>query len=143
MKTSNNGIELIKRHEGLRLNAYKCTSGKLTIGYGHTKGVKIGQTITEEEAERLLREDLIVAENEINRHNLNLNQNQFDALVSFVFNVGVGNFQTSTLLKKIKLDPNNKSIENEFKSWVYSGGKVSLGLIKRRKEEAELYFNKN
>jgi len=143
MKTSNNGIELIKRHEGLRLNAYKCTSGKLTIGYGHTKGVKIGQTITEEEAERLLREDLIVAENEINRHNLNLNQNQFDALVSFVFNVGIGNFQTSTLLKKIKLDPNNKSIENEFKSWVYSGGKVSLGLIKRRKEEAELYFNKN
>ena len=143
MKTSNNGIELIKRHEGLRLNAYKCTSGKLTIGYGHTKGVKIGQTITKEEAERLLREDLIVAENEINRHNLNLNQNQFDALVSFVFNVGVGNFQTSTLLKKIKLDPNNKSIENEFKRWVYSGGKVSLGLIKRRKEEAELYFNKN
>jgi len=143
MKTSNNGIELIKRHEGLRLNAYKCTSGKLTIGYGHTKGVKIGQTITEEEAERLLREDLIVAENEINRHNLNLNQNQFDALVSFVFNVGIGNFQTSTLLKKIKLDPNNKSIENEFKRWVYSGGKVSLGLIKRRKEEAELYFNKN
>ena len=115
MKTSNNGIELIKRHEGLRLNAYKCTSGKLTIGYGHTKGVKIGQTITKEEAERLLREDLIVAENEINRHNLNLNQNQFDALVSFVFNVGIGNFQTSTLLKKIKLDPNNKSIENEFK----------------------------
>lgn len=143
MKTSNNGIEFIKRHEGLRLNAYKCTSGKPTIGYGHTKGVKIGQTITKEEAERLLREDLIVAENEINRHNLNLNQNQFDALVSFVFNVGIGNFQTSTLLKKIKLDPNNKSIENEFKRWIYSGGKVSLGLIKRRKEEAELYFSEN
>lgn len=140
MKTSDNGIEFIKKHEGLRLKAYLCPSGKPTIGYGHTKGVKLGDVITEEEAEQLLREDLIVVENEINRHNLNLNQNQFDALVSFVYNVGIGNFRSSTLLKKIKANPNDESIANEFKRWVYSNGKRLPGLVKRREEEAKLYF---
>jgi lysozyme len=140
MKTSDNGIELIKRFEGLRLKAYLCPAGKPTIGYGHTEGVKPGQTITEEEAEQLLREDLIVVENEINKHNLDINQNQFDALASFVYNVGVGNFRTSTLLKKIKADPNDKTIANEFKRWVYSNGKKLPGLVKRREEEAKLYF---
>lgn len=140
MKTSDNGIEFIKKHEGLRLKAYLCPAGKPTIGYGHTEGVKPGQTITEEEAEQLLREDLIVVENEINKHNLDINQNQFDALVSFVYNVGVGNFRTSTLLKKIKTDPNDKTIANEFKRWVYSNGKKLPGLAKRREEEAKLYF---
>lgn len=140
MKTSDNGIEFIKKHEGLRLKAYLCPSGKPTIGYGRTKGVKLGDVITEEEAEQLLREDLIVVENEINRHNLNLNQNQFDALVSFVYNVGIGNFRSSTLLKKIKANPNDESIANEFKRWVYSNGKRLPGLVKRREEEAELYF---
>ena len=140
MKTSDNGIEFIKKHEGLRLKAYLCPAGKWTIGYGHTKGVKPGQVVTKEEAERLLREDLIVVENEINRHNLNINQNQFDALASFVYNVGVGNFRTSTLLKKIKANPNDKTIANKFKRWVYSNGKRLPGLVKRREEEAELYF---
>jgi len=140
MKISDNGIELIKKHEGLRLEAYLCPAGKWTIGYGHTKGVKPGQVVTKEEAERLLREDLIVVENEINRHNLNINQNQFDALASFVYNVGVGNFRTSTLLKKIKANPNDKTIANEFKRWVYSNGKKLPGLVKRREEEAKLYF---
>ena len=140
MKTSDKGIGLIKRFEGLRLKAYLCPAGKPTIGYGHTKDVKLGDVITEEEAEQLLREDLIVVENEINRHNLNLNQNQFDALVSFVYNVGIGNFRTSTLLKKIKANPNDKTIANEFKRWVYSNGKRLPGLVKRREEEAELYF---
>lgn len=140
MKTSDNGIELIKRFEGLRLKAYLCPAGKPTIGYGHTKDVKLGDVITEEEAEQLLREDLIAVENEINKHNLNLNQNQFDALVSFVYNVGIGNFRSSTLLKKIKANPNDESIANEFKRWVYSNGKRLPGLVKRREEEAELYF---
>ena len=140
MKISDNGIELIKKHEGLRLEAYLCPAGKPTIGYGHTKDVKLGDVITEEEAEQLLREDLIVVENEINKHNLDINQNQFDALVSFVYNVGVGNFRTSTLLKKIKTDPNDKTIANEFKRWVYSNGKKLPGLVKRREEEAKLYF---
>ena len=140
MKTSDKGIGLIKRFEGLRLKAYLCPSGKPTIGYGHTKDVKLGDVITEEEAEQLLLEDLIVVENEINKHNLDINQNQFDALVSFVYNVGVGNFRTSTLLKKIKTDPNDKTIANEFKRWVYSNGKKLPGLVKRREEEAKLYF---
>lgn len=141
MKTSDNGIELIKRFEGLRLKAYLCPAGKPTIGYGHTKDVKLGDVITEEEAEQLLREDLIVVENEINRHNLNINQNQFDALASFVYNVGVGNFRTSTLLKKIKTDPNDKTIANEFMRWIYADGKPLNGLKKRRKMEADLYFS--
>jgi len=140
MKTSDKGIGLIKRFEGLRLKAYLCPAGKPTIGYGHTKDVKLGDVITEEEAEQLLLEDLIVVENEINKHNLDINQNQFDALVSFVYNVGVGNFRTSTLLKKIKTDPNDKTIANEFKRWVYSNGKKLPGLVKRREEEAKLYF---
>ncbi len=140
MKTSDKGIGLIKRFEGLRLKAYLCPAGKPTIGYGHTKDVKLGDVITEEEAEQLLLEDLIVVENEINKHNLDINQNQFDALVSFVYNVGVGNFRTSTLLKKIKTDPNDKTIANEFKRWVYSNGKKPPGLVKRREEEAKLYF---
>ena len=140
MKTSDKGIGLIKRFEGLRLKAYLCPAGKPTIGYGHTKGVKLGDVITEEEAEQLLLEDLIVVENEINKHNLDINQNQFDALVSFVYNVGVGNFRTSTLLKKIKANPNDKTIANEFKRWVYSNGKRLPGLVKRREEEAKLYF---
>ena len=140
MKTSDKGIGLIKRFEGLRLKAYLCPAGKPTIGYGHTKDVKLGDVITEKEAEQLLLEDLIVVENEINKHNLDINQNQFDALVSFVYNVGVGNFRTSTLLKKIKTDPNDKTIANEFKRWVYSNGKKLPGLVKRREEEAKLYF---
>ena len=138
MRTSNKGIELIKNYEGLRLEAYVCPAGKPTIGYGHTKNVKLGQKITVEEAEQFFKEDLIIVENEINRHNLNINQNQFDALASFIYNVGIGNFKTSTLLKKIKANPNDKSIENEFKRWIYSGGKVLPGLIKRRNEEAKL-----
>lgn len=141
MKTSDNGIELIKRFEGLRLKAYLCPAGKPTIGYGHTKDVKLGDVITEEEAEQLLREDLIVVENEINRHNLNINQNQFDALVSFVYNVGQGNFERSTLLKKIKSNPNDLSIRNEFMRWIYADGKPLNGLKKRRKMEADLYFS--
>lgn len=141
MRTSNKGIELIKNYEGLRLEAYVCPAGKPTIGYGHTKNVKLGQKTTVEEAEQFFKEDLIIVENEINRHNLNINQNQFDALASFVYNIGIENFKTSTLLKKIKANPNDKSIENEFKRWIYSGGKVFPGTIKRRNEEAKLYFS--
>ena len=88
MRTSRKGIEFIKAHEGLRLDAYLCPAGVPTIGYGHTHGVKMGDRITEEQAEKFLIDDLIVAETEVNRYGLNINQNQFDALVSFVYNVG-------------------------------------------------------
>jgi lysozyme len=141
MKTSQRGIELIKKHEGLRLAAYLCPAGIPTIGYGHTKGVKLGQVITETEAEQFLIEDLKTSEQEIDSHNLRLNQNQFDALVSFVFNVGAGNFRSSTLLRRVKLNPNDNDIENQFKRWVYANGRVLPGLIKRRNDETKLYFS--
>ncbi|MCL1933978.1 MAG: lysozyme [Candidatus Azobacteroides sp.] len=145
MKTSDRGIELISSHEGLRLNAYKCPAGVWTIGFGHTKGVKQGDVITVTEALELLREDVRDAENTVNKNLPNPNQNQFDALVSFVFNVGSGNFQSSTLLKKAKANPNDKSIADEFAKWNKarngSGNLVELpGLTKRRREEADLYF---
>ena len=86
--------------------------------------------------------DLIVAETEVNRYGFDLTQNQFDALVSFVFNVGAGNFRSSTLLKRLKSNPNDPDIENQFKKWVYDNGKVLPGLVRRRDEEAKLYFNR-
>lgn len=142
MKTSNKGIDLIKKYEGFRAKAYKCPADKWTIGYGHTRNVKPTDVITLHEAERFLRQDVEFAEKEVNRHNLDINQNQFDALVSFVFNLGVGNFARSTLLRKIKSNPNDPTIRKEFERWIYAGGKVLNGLVRRRKEEAELYFMK-
>jgi lysozyme len=140
MRTSRTGIELIKAHEGLRLDAYICPAGVPTIGYGHTYNVKIGERITAEQAERFLIDDLAVVEREINRYGFDLTQNQFDALVSFVYNIGAGNFRSSTLLKRLKANPNDPDIANQFKRWVYGGGKVLPGLVRRRNEEAKLYF---
>ena len=142
MKTSSKGIELIKRHEGFRARAYQCPAGVWTIGYGHTRGVKSGDVIDKAQGERFLVQDLQTAEREVNSHGLIINQNQLDALVSFVFNVGVGNFSRSTLLRKLKVNTNDASISYELSRWKYAGGKVLPGLVKRRKEEAELYFNK-
>ena len=140
MRTSRKGIEFIKAHEGLRLDAYLCPAGVPTIGYGHTHGVKMGDRITEEQAEMLLIDDLIVVEREVNRYGLNINQNQFDALVSFVYNVGARNFRSSTLLKRLKANPNDPDIANQFKRWVYCDGKVLPGLVRKRNDEAKLYF---
>lgn len=144
MKTSNKGIELIKQFEGLRLKAYRDSGGKWTIGYGHTGGVKSGDVITAQQANDFLIRDIKMAENAINGLNLNLTQNQFDALVSFVFNVGTGNFGTSTLRKKLINNPDDPSIFDEFKRWKYgkvNGKSVVLpGLVKRREAEAKLYM---
>lgn len=142
MKTSSKGIEFIKRHEGFRARAYKCPAGVWTIGYGHTRGVNNGDVITKEQGERFLIQDLQTAEREVNSHGLIINQNQFDALVSFVFNVGVGNFSRSTLLRKLKVNTNDSTISYEFSRWKNGGGKVLPGLVKRRKEESELYFKR-
>ena len=105
MTTSDLGIELIKKHEGFRSKAYRCSANVLTIGFGHTLNVKSTDVITKEQGEYFLRQDVEYAEKEVNKHNLNINQNQFDALVSFVFNLGVGNFARSTLLRRIKAHP--------------------------------------
>ena len=141
MKTSPKGIALIKEFEGLRLKAYKCPGGVWTIGYGHTAGVKPGMTITEEQAEQLLKEDLIVFEKAVNNQNLSINQNQFDALVSFTYNVGTGNFSSSTLLRKVRANPLDNSIMDEFLRWVYSKGRDLPGLQRRRLAEMKLYFS--
>lgn len=115
MKTSNNGIILIKSFESFDEKTYRCPSGILTIGYGHTGiDVKSEQVITEQRACELLAIDLSVAEHVVNAQNLKINQNQFDALVSFVYNCGTGNFQKSTLLKIIKVNPNSINITKEF-----------------------------
>lgn len=140
MRTSKNGLELIKAHEGLRLQAYKCPAGVWTIGYGHTSTAKQGMTITAQQAEELLRTDLTTAERAVSSHGLGLNQNRFDALVSFVFNVGSGNFARSTLLRKIRTNPADAAIAAEFFKWNKGGGKVLPGLVKRRQDEAALYF---
>ena len=122
------------------MKAYQDVAGVWTIGYGSTGGVREGDTINEVQAETLLSEDLRTAEREVNRHKLNINQNQFDALVSFAFNIGTGAFRNSTLLKRIKIDVNHPDIPNQFNRWIYGGGKVLPGLVRRRNEEAKLYF---
>lgn len=140
LRTSTKGLQIIKSHEGLRLEAYLCPARVWTIGYGHTGTAKEGQQITPEKAEELLIEDLRHSERVVNSYGLDINQNQFDALVSFVFNVGSGNFARSTLLKKVIQDPNDTTISDEFKRWNKGGGRTLPGLTKRRAEEAQLYF---
>ena len=111
MKITNEGINLIKKFEGLRLEAYLCPAGVWTIGYGHTKGVKKGQVITQLEADNLLKEDLSSFEKGVTSLiKSNINQNQFDSLVSFAFNLGLSNLKSSTLLKKE--NANTKLIQN-------------------------------
>lgn len=141
MRTSRNGINLIKSFEGLRLHAYKCPAGVLTIGYGHTAGVREGDVIDAQKAEQLLVEDLRQFEEVVGRECPGISQNQFDALVSFVFNVGTGNFLKSTLLKCVKANPENVNIRYELSRWNKGGGVVLSGLIRRRKAEADLYFS--
>jgi lysozyme len=141
MKISEKGLSIIKKYEGLKLSAYKCPAGVWTIGFGHTKTAKKGMVITYEQAIELLKSDVIYAENTVSKTQIILTQNQFDALVSFVFNVGYDNFLKSTLLKLVKKDVFNPAISHQFCRWVYGGGKVLPGLVKRRKDEAKLYFS--
>ena len=141
MNTSPKGIALIKEFEGLRLKAYQCPGGVWTIGYGHTAGVKPGIVISEAQAEEYLKADLIAFERYLNGLGLALNQNQFDALVSFIYNVGTGNFSNSTLLRKVRANPQENSIMDEFLRWVYSKGRVLPGLQRRRLAEMKLYFS--
>lgn len=141
MKTSPKGIALIKEFEGLRLKAYKCPGDVWTIGYGHTAGVKHGMVISERQAEEYLKADLIAFEKYLNGLGLALNQNQFDALISFIYNVGTGNFSSSTLLRKVRANPQDNFIMDEFLSWVYSKGRVLPGLQRRRLAEMKLYFS--
>jgi|688.fasta_scaffold170679_2 lysozyme len=146
---SEKGLSLIKSYEGLKLEAYLCPAKVWTIGYGSTfylnnSRVKQGDKLNSiNEANSLLLHSLknyeacVIA----GIKNAKINQNQFDALVSFTYNVGCAGFIRSTLLKLILINPNNELIKEEFKKWNKAGGKVLNGLIKRRKEEYELYFS--
>lgn len=141
MRTSQRGINLIKSFESLRLEAYRCPAGIYTIGYGHTAGVRRGDVIDEQKAEQLLAEDLRKFEAVVNRVCPGINQNQFDALVSFTFNLGETNLCKSTLLKRVKINPNGRSIYMEFLRWNRANGEVLAGLTRRRRAEADLYFS--
>lgn len=141
------GIDLITSHEGLRLQPYICPAGVPTIGYGTTRyynGVKVSMSdlpITKEKATEHLMHDLHQFELAVDAMATDaINQNQFDALVSFVYNLGASALKGSALLKKVNADPNDSSIKDEFMKWVYAEGKKLPGLISRRSDEAELYF---
>lgn len=145
-QTGAKGIELIKHYEQCRLSAYKDSKGVPTIGWGNTfyedsTKVKMGDKITQERADELFKNILKGFEEEINYlvAGVILKQYQFDALMSFIYWAGVENFETSTLLKKMYADPNDKTIPYEFSRWVYSGGKKLRGLVNRRKSESLLF----
>lgn len=149
MKPSINAINIIKEYEGLRLTAYICPAGKWTIGYGSTrwiddKPILPGQTISMDMAEKLLMHDVEIFAKRM--PDLNINQNQFDALVSFCYNVGTWAFMNSTMHRKIKANPNDSTIRAEFMKWTKArknGKLVELrGLIRRRRAEADLYEKK-
>lgn len=143
---SQNGLSMIASFESFEPKAYYCPAGVLTIGYGHTGTNAQGQelqesdTVTHEQAMRLLYEDVLWAEDAVNEQRLNLTQNQFDALVSFVFNVGATAFAHSTLLKKLK-SCDFEDAADEFLRWNKAGGKVLRGLTARREAERELFLS--
>jgi lysozyme len=131
----------LKEFEGLRLEAYKCAGGRWTIGYGHTKGVREGMRIDERTASRLLEEDVEYFESFLAKEPYaeDITQGQWDALVDFLFNLGVGNFLSSTLRKRIIEDVDHDDIPNQFRRWNKAGGRVLMGLVKRREWEAQMY----
>lgn len=149
MKPSKDCLDIIKKFEGLRLKAYQCSANVWTIGYGTTvypDGVKVkqGDKCTTEQADAYLLQDL-------NKRSLNvmalivpteIKQSQFDALLSFAYNLGIGALSKSTLLKKVKAAPTDPNIKDEFLKWNKAGGKVLKGLQLRREAEAALYFSK-
>ena len=136
MKASDLLISKIKEFEGFSSTAYTCAGGVVTIAYGHTRGVKITDRCTKSEGERWLREDLAPIEAYLNTIPEVDTQGKYDALCSFIFNLGMGNFKGSTLLKKIKAGAPTEDIQAEFKRWVYAKKKVLKGLVKRREWEA-------
>jgi lysozyme len=148
-KTGTKGIELIKAFEGFRSKPYKCPAGIPTIGYGATfypGGKKVTMAdapITEEQGTELLQSMLVNFEKYVDSYcRDDINQNQFDALVSFAYNLGPANLKSSTLLKKVNANPEDETIRVEFMKWVKAGGKTLQGLVKRRTAEADLYFTK-
>lgn len=148
MRISDNGIAFIAEWEGVRLKAYKCSAGVWTIGIGSTRyedgsPVKAGDVLPSEPAAyALFRNTVGQYEGVVNRlAKKPLKQNQFDALVSLAYNIGVGAYAKSTVAKRVANDPADPSIRNGFLMWVKAGGRVVNGLVRRREAEANLYFS--
>lgn len=144
MKTSANGLDFTTHAEGFERKAYRDTGGVLTIGVGHVilphEHHLRDATLTDEQIRRLLANDITVAENTVKRMvTVKLNQNQFDVLVDFVFNVGAAKFRSSTLLKKLNAG-DYKGAADELNRWVYDEGKVQPGLVNRRREGRALFL---
>ncbi|HDS4423431.1 TPA: lysozyme [Enterobacter cloacae] len=146
MQTSEKGIALIKEFEGCRLTAYQDSVGVWTIGYGWTqpvdgKPIRAGMTIKQETAERLLKTGLVSYESDVSRLvKVGLTQGQFDALVSFTYNLGARSLSTSTLLRKLNAG-DYAGAANEFQRWNKAGGKVLTGLTRRREAERALFLS--
>lgn len=139
MQPSQSAVDLIKASEGLRLTAYRDSAGILTIGYGSTGGIKPGQTITPEQAEAMLVDDLDEAADAVRKLvTVPLTQGQFDALCSFVFNLGAGRLRDSTLLRLLNQGKYGEAAA-QFRFWVMAGGKPLPGLVKRRAAERALF----
>ncbi|MBU9845336.1 lysozyme [Rahnella ecdela] len=145
LSTGAKGIALIKSFEGLSLSKYQDIVGKWTIGYGHLilPDEVFNVALTEAQAETLLRRDLAVSEKGVNQYVLvPLTQNQFDALVSFTFNLGVGNLKSSTLLRVLNAQQ-YQSAADEFLRWDKAGGKQVAGLTRRRTAERALFISQS
>ena len=142
MTISQKGIDLIKTFEGCKLFAYRDSVGIPTIGYGHIKDVKMGMSITQKQAEEFLKGDIKPVERLLNGMGINYTQNQFDALTSWIFNLGEGNFKKSTMYKNIVARKSDVEITDQMVKWVNAGGRPLLGLKKRRVAEANMFLGK-
>lgn len=142
MTISDNGIALIKRFEGCKLYAYRDSVGVPTIGYGHIKDVKMGMSITQKQAEEFLKNDIKPIERLLNGMGINYTQNQFDALTSWIFNLGAGNFNKSTMKKRIVSGAHDTEITDEMIRWTRAGGRVLSGLVRRRADEANTFLGR-
>ena len=139
LKTSQEGISLIKSFEGCELTAYRCSADVPTIGYGHTAGVSDGDTCTQEEAETMLADDLVEFEDYVKNYvESELQQNEFDALVAWTYNLGPANLKESTMLKELN-SVNFEEVPRQMKRWNRAGGEVLDGLIRRREAESLLF----
>lgn len=143
MKITDLAFQKIKEFEGCRLTAYQDAAGVWTIGYGHTKGVKKGDRWSQYWADETLRKDIEEVEAQIEKLGMSWSQPQWDAIVSFVYNVGIGHFEKSTLLKFIRAGRGEEDIKKQFRLWVYAGrpARTMPGLIMRREWESVRFFS--
>jgi lysozyme len=143
MNISQEGISLIKKFEGCELEAYKCAAGVWTIGYGHTKDVKEGDSILKEDAESMLMHELQEYCNNVDiAVKVDLKQNEFDALVSWTYNLGLTNLNSSTMLKVLN-EGKHDEVPAQMKRWNKASGQVKQGLVRRREAEALMFEGKD